>query len=48
MVQAGVTPTQVNAGIEEYVRLSGGKYSDIRAMLASWYREFYMDKYGKH
>ncbi len=48
MIQAGVTPTQVNAGIEEYVRLSGGKYSDIRAMLASWYREFYMDKYGKH
>lgn len=48
MGQAGVTPTQVNAGIEEYVRLSGGKYSDIRAMLASWYREFYMDKYGKH
>lgn len=48
MVQAGVTPTQVNAGIEEYIRLSGGKYSDIRAMLASWYREFYMEQYGGH
>ena len=48
MIQAGVTPTQVNAGIEEYIRLSGGKYSDIRAMLAGWYREFYMEQYGKH
>ena len=44
--QAGVSISDVNAGIQEYIRLSGGKYSDIRAVLASWYREFYMERYG--
>ena len=44
--QHGVSPSDFSAGIQEYVRRSGGRYSDIRVMLAGWYREFYMERYG--
>ncbi len=44
--QAGVSMNGLRYGLEAYVRQSGGRYSDIRAMLATWYREFYMERYG--
>lgn len=44
--QHGLSPSLFSAGLQAYIRKSGGKYSDIRAMLASWYREFYMERYG--
>ena len=41
---AGVTPEQVNAGLNELVRRNGERYSQIQDYVASWYREFQTEK----
>lgn len=44
--ESGVTATQVNAGLLEYIRQLDGDYDKVRELIANWYREFYMERYG--
>lgn len=41
---AGVTPEQVNAGLNELARRNGERYSQIQNYVAGWYREFQTEK----
>ena len=38
--EAGVTAAQVNAGLQEYARRSGGDYNSLKGVIAGWYQEF--------
>ena len=38
--EAGVTAQQVNAGLQEYARRSGGDYNSLKGVIAGWYQEF--------
>ena len=38
--EAGVTVEQVNAGLQEYARRSGGDYNSLKGVIAGWYQEF--------
>ncbi|MBQ7220775.1 MAG: hypothetical protein IJS28_07340 [Synergistaceae bacterium] len=38
--EAKVTPAQVNAGLMEYARQSGGDFRSIQGVLSNWYQEF--------
>ena len=40
MREAGVTSQQVNAGLMEYVRQSGGDFRNVQGVLSNWYQEF--------
>ena len=40
MQEAKVTPQQVEAGFQEYLRKSGGNYRGVQGVIASWYKEF--------
>ena len=40
MQEAKVTPAQVNAGLMEYARQSGGDFRSIQGVLSNWYQEF--------
>ena len=40
LMEAGVTAAQVNAGLQEYARRSGGDYNSLKGVIAGWYQEF--------
>ena len=40
MQEAKVTPQQVEAGFQEYLRNSGGNYRGVQGVIESWYKEF--------
>ena len=40
MQEAKVTPEQVNAGLMEYVRRSGGDFRSVQGVISNWYQEF--------
>ena len=42
--EAGVTAQQVNAGLQEYARRSGGDYGALRGVIAGWYQEFQQER----
>ena len=46
--QAGVTAAQVDAGLQEYARRSGGDYDSLRGVIAGWYQEFKQERAGKN
>lgn len=41
-----VTAEKLSTGLDEYIRLRNGDYAGVQAVLASWYRQFYMERYG--
>ena len=44
--EAGVTAAQVNAGLQEYARRSGGDYGALKGVIAGWYQEFRGERDG--
>lgn len=44
--EAGVTAAQVNAGLQEYARRSGGDYNSLKGVIAGWYQEFRAERNG--
>ena len=42
--EAGVTAAQVNAGLQEYARRSGGDYNSLKGVISGWYQEFQQEK----
>ncbi|MBQ7217172.1 MAG: hypothetical protein IJS39_14445 [Synergistaceae bacterium] len=44
--EAGVTAQQVNAGLQEYARRSGGDYGALRGVISGWYQEFRQERAG--
>ena len=44
MQEAKVTPQQVEAGFQEYLRTSGGDYRGVQGVIASWYKEFRQER----
>ena len=40
MQEAKVTPQQVEAGFQEYLRKSGGDYRGVQGVISAWYKEF--------
>ena len=46
--QAGVTAAQVEAGLQEYARRSGGDYNALQGVIAGWYQEFKQERAGRN
>ena len=42
----GITPQQVNAGLMEYARRSGGNFGIIQGVISNWYREYQAERQG--
>ena len=42
----GITPQQVNAGLMEYARRSGGNFGVIQGVISNWYREYQAERNG--
>ena len=42
----GITPQQVNAGLMEYARRSGGNFGIIQGVISNWYREYQAERGG--
>ena len=46
--EAGVTAQQVEAGLQEYARRSGGDYNSLQGVIAGWYQEFKQERSGRN
>lgn len=44
-VMLGITARDLNSYLMGYIN-GGGRYVEIQGMIASWYREFYQERYG--
>ena len=42
----GITPQQVNTGLMEYARRSGGNFGIIQGVISNWYREYQAERNG--